>query len=270
MCVKCKQPSVGLQMNAQKLWIKRSLVLGAALLACAAQALTLYRDGGYLYVTGTIQAGDDLLLKASHQEAPVRRLVLVNSPGGALLTSLRIAAWAEDLRLTTVAAGHCLSACSLVFMAGERRQFAQAQAGQMHLIGIHGPYSQRTGQFNPPGAGLMWSYYRSRMGEKFDAAVMEQAIYRMQDPSGLLVVPGGGSEAGGPRPWYCPSIRAQRGPCTGLPDKDALGLGLLTTAEPGLVRIPQEFGRGAEPVSFGSPPQESSAVAAHAVAPRWD
>ena len=257
-------------MNAQNFGFKRALVLALAFWVCAAQALTLHRDGEDLYLTGTIQVGDDLLLKTAHQEAPLRRLVLVNSPGGTLVTSLRIAAWVEELRLNTVVAGHCLSACSLVFMAGEHRQFAQSQPGWTHLIGIHGPYSQRTGQFNPPGAGLMWSYYRARMAEKFDAGVMEQAIYRMQDPSGLLVVPAAGPEAAATRPWFCPSTRAQRSPCTGLPDKDALSLGLVTTGEPGWVRIPGDFGRQAGPVPVGFPPHDSGTVAAQAHSVRFD
>ena len=255
-------------MTAHTRWIKYLIASVALALACAAQALTLHRDGDDLYATGMIQAGDDLALKAAHQEAPVRRLVLVNSPGGALLTSLRIARWVEDLRITTVAAGHCLSACSLVFMAGEQRQFAQAMNGHTHLIGIHGPYAQRTGQFSASGAVMMLSYYRYRMGDKFDAAVMEQAVYQMQDPSGLLVVPEAGGAAA--RPWHCPSNRTRRDLCTHFPDKDGLSLGLLTTAEPGRVRIPQELARLAEQAPVLLSPQGISAVSAQAWPPVID
>jgi hypothetical protein len=249
-------------MNAQNRWIKFTGALVALTLACAVQALTLHRDGDDLYATGTIQVGDDLVLRAAHGEAPVRRLVMVNSPGGAFLTSLRIARWVEELRITTVAAGHCLSACSLVFMAGEQRQFAQTLSGQTHLIGIHGPYAQRTGQPSAPAAVMMLSYYRNRMGEKFDAALMERAIYQMQDPTGLLVVPQAGGAEGGSQPWHCPSNRTRRDLCTHFPNKDGLSLGLLTTDEPGTVRIPQVFGRLAERSPVEWPTQGLGAVAA--------
>jgi hypothetical protein len=231
-------------MKAHDLWIKSVGLLGALALTGAVQALTLHRDGEDLYAAGAIQQGDDLALRAAHREAPVRRLVLVNSPGGAFLTSLRIARWVEELRITTVAAGHCLSACSLVFMAGEQRQFAQTLSGQTHLIGIHGPYALRTGQPSATAAVMMLSYCRNRMGEKFDAALMERAVYQMQDPTGLLVVP----QAGGAvvRPWHCPSNRTRPELCTRFPDKDGLSLGLLTTDEPGLVKIPPELSRLAE------------------------
>lgn len=233
-------------MKAHNFWIKSVGLLGALALAGAVQALTLHRDGEDLYAAGPIQQGDDLVLRAAHQEAPVRRLVLVNSPGGAFLTSLRIARWVEELRITTVAAGHCLSACSVVFMAGEKRQFAQTLSGQTHLIGIHGPYTPRTGQFSAPGAVIMLSYYRARMGDKFDAAVMEQAVYQMQDPTGLLVVPQAGHAKTSAQPWHCPSNRTRRDLCTRFPDKDGLSLGLLTTDEPSPVRIPPELSRLAE------------------------
>lgn len=249
-------------MTAHNRWIKFMAALAALPLACAVQALTLHRDGDDVYVTGTVQAGDDVALRAAHEEAPVRRLVLVNSPGGAFLTSLRIARWVEEFRINTVAAGHCLSACSLIFMAGEQRQFAQTLSGQTHLIGIHGPYARSTGQPSAPAAVMMLSYYRSRMGEKFDAALMERAVYQMQDPTGLLVVPQTGGADGGTQPWHCPSSRIRRDLCTHFPNKDGLSLGLLTTDEPSPVKIPPALARLAERSPVVWPTQGLGAVAA--------
>lgn len=254
-------------MSAQIRRFRFLAALAALALTCTVQALTLHRDGEDLYAGGMIEAGDDLRLKAAYDEAPVRRLVLVNSPGGALLTSLRIARWIEEQRITTVAAGHCLSACSLVFMAGKQRQFAQAMNGHSHLIGIHGPYGRRTGQFSASGAGVMLSYYRYRMGEKFDAALMEQALYQMKDPSGLLVVPDASGPQASPAPWHCPSNQTPHERCTRFPDKDALSLGLLTTTEPGQVRIPKAWVRLAEQAPGLTPPRGPGALSAQADPP---
>jgi len=217
------------------------------------QALSLHRDGEDLYVSGPVQLGDDLILKAAHEDSPVRRLVLVNSPGGAFLASLRIARWVEDQRMSTVVVGHCLSTCSLIFMAGEQRQFAQAQAGQPHLIGIHGPYVPSTGQLSSAGAQIMLSYYRHRMGDRYDAAVMEQAIYQMKDPTGLLLVPELGRPESTARSWHCASGRTRRDSCTVYAHADALSLGLLTTAETGLVRVPAAMARASLGVSWTPP-----------------
>lgn len=223
-------------MKAFRSASKLVLAFAAAATVWSAQALSLLRDGEDLYVSGSVQVGDESILKAAHEESPVRRLVLVNSPGGAFLASLRIARWVEHQRMSTVVVGHCLSACSLIFMAGEQRQFAQAIPGQTHMIGIHGPYSQSTGQLSSAGAQMMLSYYRHRMGDRYDAAVMEQAVYQMKDPTGLLLVPQLGESQ--TRPWHCASARIRRDQCTVFAHADALSLGLITTAQTHRVRMP--------------------------------
>lgn len=228
-------------MNAHR-WVFRLIFfLAAATSACLAQALSWHRDGEDLYVSGMIQAGDDLVVQAVYQEAPFARLVLVDSPGGSFLVALRMARWVEDRRLATVVAGHCLSSCSLIFLAGEQRQFAQPRPGQTHWIGIHGPYARTTGVPSSAGAQMMLSYLRHRMGERFDPALMERAVYQMHDPSGLLGVPQAASAGGAASPWHCPSSRSRRDLCTRFPDKNALSLGLLTSDLASEVRIPAEW-----------------------------
>jgi Clp protease len=212
--------------------LRQFLLLLTLALSGAAHGLSLHRDGGDLYASGIIVQGDELALQAAHQSEPVRRLILVNSPGGALITSLRIARWLEALRITTVAWGPCMSACSLIFMAGEQRQFAQDGAGRPSVIGIHGPYNSRTGQFSTAAAPLMLDYYRHRMGARFDAEVIERAIYKMKDPSGFLVVADEASAHAGQRhPRHCPSAHSSADECTVYRHKSAQSLGIVTSDE---------------------------------------
>lgn len=218
-------------MTRHVLMTKLALLLGVATLSCAAQALTLQRDGGDLYASGVIQIGDDLALRAAHAQAPVQRLILVNSPGGALMASLRIARWLEELRITTLAAGHCMSSCSLIFMAGEQRQFASLPHHPASVIGIHGAYNARTGQASQAAAPLMLDYYRQRMGANYDAAIIEQAIHQMKDPSGFLVVPAMAAGQTEQRPQHCPSARSARHECTVHLQQTALSLGIVTKAQ---------------------------------------
>jgi hypothetical protein len=128
-----------------------------------------------------------------------------------------------------VAAGNCLSACSILFMAGQERVFAQLPSGQPTVIGIHGAYHARSGQLSQAAVPMMLSYYRSRMGAQYDAAVIEQALSHMKDPSGFLMVPamqGAPSSA----PWHCPSAQASRHECTVHTRQSALSLGVVTQA----------------------------------------
>jgi ATP-dependent protease ClpP protease subunit len=197
-----------------------------------AHALSLHRDGDDLYASGTIVLGDELALQAAHESMPVRRRILVTSPGGAVVTSLRIARWLEGLRITTVAWGPCMSACSLIFMAGEQRQFAHDGGGRPSMIGIHGPYNSRTGKFSDASAPIMLDYYKHRMGAKFDAEVIERAIYKMTDPSGFLVVPDASvSRPAARAPRHCPSAQASADECTVYPHKSAQSLGIVTHLE---------------------------------------
>jgi hypothetical protein len=125
-----------------------------------------------------------------------------------------------------------MSACSLIFMAGEQRQFAQDGAGRPSVIGIHGPYNSRTGQFSTAAAPLMLEYYRHRMGARFDAEVIERAIYKMKDPSGFLVVADEASAHAGQRhPRHCPSAQSSADECTVYRHKSAQSLGIVTSDE---------------------------------------
>ena len=212
--------------------LRHLLVLLLLSLGGIAHALSLHRDGDDLYASGTIVLGDELALQAAHESMPVRRLILVNSPGGAVVTSLRIARWLEGLRITTVAWGPCMSACSLIFMAGEQRQFAHDGGGRPSMIGIHGPYNSRTGKFSDASAPIMLDYYKHRMGAKFDAEVIERAIYKMTDPSGFLVVPDASvSRPAARAPRHCPSAQASADECTVYPHKSAQSLGIVTHLE---------------------------------------
>jgi hypothetical protein len=67
-------------------WSTKGMLFIAALaFACTAQAPSLHREGDDLYASGVIRVGDDLALRQAAEQAPIRRLVLLNSPGGALM-----------------------------------------------------------------------------------------------------------------------------------------------------------------------------------------
>ena len=165
--------------------LRQFLLLLMLALSGAAHSLSLHRDGGDLYASGVIVQGDELALQVAHQSVPVRRLILVNSPGGALITSLRIARWLEALRITTVAWGPCMSACSLIFMAGEQRQFAQDAAGRPSVIGIHGPYNSRTGQFSTAAAPLMLDCYRHKSAQSLGIVTSDESVRLASLPPAL-------------------------------------------------------------------------------------
>jgi hypothetical protein len=95
------------------------------------------------------------------------------------------------------------------------------------------------------------------MGASYDAAIIEQAIVQMKDPSGFLVVPAMGTGPGEQRPQYCPSARAARHECTVHLQQSALSLGIVTRAETvSLAALPQAV---AQAIQAAPPPAAPSA-----------
>lgn len=202
-------------------------------------------------------------LKAAYAESPFTRLILVNSPGGGLSSSLRIAAWVESLKITTLASGQCMSACSLIFLAGEKRQFATGHEPDVTMIGIHGAYDLRSGKPSSAAAPVMLSYYKARMGPRFDLEVIEQAIFGMQDTASFLHIPEiTRNKSAEQTPWHCPSGRTQRHKCTLLSGKDALSLGLVTDAHTVAIDLPEAWRPGAHPLAVMARPGAASELSA--------
>jgi len=153
-----------------------------------AYAIQIQRVETDVFVSGDIVAQDDVKLRAEFDAAPVKRLILVNSRGGHLSASLNIARWLTTRSVTTLVVGPCLSACSLIFMAGAERQYATGFEPRLTVIGIHGPSLPLTGQMLPERAGEMLAFYKERMGDKYDADLLHAALYQMKDATGFVLI----------------------------------------------------------------------------------
>lgn len=207
-----------------------------------ALAIQIHRIEGDVFVSGDIVANDDLKLRAEFEAAPVKRLILVNSRGGHLNASLNIARWLTTQPVTTLVSGPCLSACSLIFMAGKERMYATGFEPRVTVIGIHGPSLPLTGQMLPERAAEMLAFYKERMGHKYDAQLLHTALYEMKDATGFVLV----REITRNPPkdritLHCPTAGTPRWQCTEYPRLDAFTLGLVTTTETVHVQLPDSM-----------------------------
>ena len=75
-----------------------------------------------------------------------------------------------------------------MFIAGKERLFASGNPPRNTLIGIHGAHDKATRQVSPQLTPQMYALYKSRRGDKFDADVINQALYKIKDAGGLLRV----------------------------------------------------------------------------------
>jgi hypothetical protein len=216
--------------------------LGLFSWVCNANAMTVQRVGSDVFVSGVIERHDDRLLRAEFERGEVKRLILVNSPGGDLPAGMAMARWLQGKGLTTLVVGQCLSACSLLFMAGHERQYATGVAPHLTVVGIHGPSMPFTGALVPERAREMWDFYQERMGAKFDAQLLTIALYQMQDASGFVLI----REMDRNRPrdritLHCPTARTPREQCAEYAHKDALTLGVVTASNSVVLDLPDNL-----------------------------
>ena len=223
-------------------WKWLGLCLLTSTVATHALAIHIERMDSDVFVSGDIVANDDVKLRAEFEAAPVKRLILVNSRGGHLNASLSIARWLTTQPVTTLVSGPCLSACSLIFMAGKERMYATGFEPRLTVIGIHGPSLPLTGQMLPERAAEMLAFYKERMGHKYDAQLLHTALYEMKDATGFVLV----REITRNPPkdritLHCPTAGTPRWQCTEYPRLDAFTLGLVTTTETVSLQLPDSM-----------------------------
>jgi PQQ-dependent catabolism-associated CXXCW motif protein len=210
-----------------------------AVCAMAGQAMTVEVKGNVVFATGPV--GDDLAqFEAAFEKPGVDTVALVNSPGGDLWTGLRVGGLIASRGLNTVAAGSCVSACSIMFMAGKQRSFSDVFRPAQTFIGIHGAHDRMTKAVNPVLQPQIFAFYKLNMSERFNAAVMNQALYDMEDAGSLLRV---FDAVRLPKrvPFHCKSAQTLRKDCTEFKDQDALSLGIVTVNAFTALDLPPSF-----------------------------
>lgn len=94
------------------------------------------------------------------------------------------------------------------------------------MVGIHGAHSKDTKQVNHQAMPQMYALYKQQMGEKFDAAVINQALYDIKEASGLLRIREMQRTQEKDRtPWFCPTGQTPFDQCQQHLGKDAYTLG---------------------------------------------
>lgn len=212
-------------------------IFGLLMLLCGSlHAMRLEREGNTLFATGPVE--DDFGKFRAALEVPgLEQVVFVNSPGGDLWTGMRVGRLILDRGLKTVTAGHCVSACSIMFMGGKERTFSDAFRPNLTYIGLHGPASKTTKTVTSDQAPQIFAFFKLAMGERFNAELMNKAFYDMDDAGALLRV---FDMARNPKrlTYHCRSQQTQRRDCTDFPDSDALSLGVVTNATLTNVTLP--------------------------------
>ena len=231
--------------------------LGIGLLAwtlsvAPAWAMTLVREGPDLFATGPTVDADFLAFKQALAQPGIQRLVLVNAPGGDLWTGMQVSRMVQAAGIKTVTSGYCISACSLIFIGGRERGFGSGFPPPSTLVGIHGAHNRLTKQVDTQLMPQMYALYKMQIGERFDAEVINQALYRLDDAGGLLRLRALENNLPADRTAvFCPGGQTPPAGCTRHEGKDALTLGVVTQRETEPVTLPESMRD--KPMFFGQP-----------------
>ena len=202
--------------------------------------MTLEKQGSEVFATGPVGGDDWLKFSQAVADPAVDTVVLVNSPGGDLWDAMAISRLISERGYKTVLAGSCSSACALIFMGGKERRFSNAFGAATTYVGIHGARSRDTGSVVAQANPEMYALLKSAMGEKFNAGMVNTALYAMDDGGALLVIP---DHIRNPRaaPFHCKSAQTLLKDCTPYPGTDALSLGVITHNDLVTLALPAAF-----------------------------
>ena len=197
--------------------------------------------GNVVYATGPVE-NDMQQFREALSKPGVDTVAFVNSPGGDLWTGLTIGRMIAEKRLKTVAAGFCVSACSIMFMGGRERTFSDAFRPMQTYVGIHGAHAKDTKRIDPQLQTQIFAFYKQNMVSGFNAEVMNMALYDMEDAGALLRV---FDAFRLPKrvPFHCKSAQSLRKDCTEFKDQDALSLGIVTSNALTALTLPSAFGQ---------------------------
>ena len=102
----------------------------------------LGEEPGY-ELTGQIESYDVRLLAEYLFEHPDIRALNITGPGGNMAAALDMAKDLADHDIDTIASGKCLSACTLVFLGGQKRSLADDARLGFHRQWVNGKNHQK-------------------------------------------------------------------------------------------------------------------------------
>lgn len=122
--------------------MSRLLCCIALLVATTAAAMDFKVVGDQLIMSGGIDGSELAKLRdiAAEHGGEIRTVVLRDSPGGDLWTSLRVGEYIRERGWRTAVSGICFSGCALMYLSGVSRHFTDDKPVVRTQLGFHATY----------------------------------------------------------------------------------------------------------------------------------
>ncbi len=146
---------VELLVRLNMVWLVGLAVLAVLLRPAAAAEITITAIDELLSaisVRGPIENGDGSAFESLARTSNAK-VVILESPGGALIDGLRIGRTARQVGLATLvpAGSSCMSACALAWLGGQKRF-----APEGSVIGFHAAYTEGARGTETTGPATHW------------------------------------------------------------------------------------------------------------------
>jgi hypothetical protein len=181
-----------------------------------------------------VPADPDLFEKLLNANPGVDTVVLRDSPGGAYVANRGLSELIQARKLKTVVAGHCVSACAMVFLSGSERYFGDGERLDSTSLGFHGSYDRETGMLAPEERlQFLKTEVEQETAGKADPALVDHWLH-LSDRSRTVRFryPGPAGSFASPTVFDCTGPgpnRGDYGACTPIPGHDALSMGIITS-----------------------------------------
>jgi hypothetical protein len=125
-------------------------------------------------------------IAAERKSNPIRTVVLRDSAGGDLRTSLQAGDFIRQQGWSTAVSGYCFSGCALIFLGGKERNFTDDKPPLQTQLGFHGAYHVAAAiggsQAFTPGTPSAWHTAEARrwMKRATDGRITEAMLGRFE------------------------------------------------------------------------------------------
>lgn len=196
-------------------------------------AMTMRADGDQAILTGRLVPSDGDQFAALLQAHPsIATVVLWNSPGGSAAANAALTGLIQTHKLNTAVAGFCISACAMVFLSGNERNFSDGESLDTTSLGFHGSYVDGT-LARESRLRFLEDLVETETGGKADSALVDRWLhFADQHETVRFRYPGADGSPKDATVFDCHGPgpnRGDYGACAPIDGHDALSMGIITS-----------------------------------------
>ncbi|MFZ6876152.1 hypothetical protein ACO0LF_29160 [Undibacterium sp. Di27W] len=208
-----------------------ALILGLAGMNLPCSAMTMLRSNDTLILFGKVEPDDFQRFYHLLSAAPVKYVILTESPGGDMNAAVTISHLITQKRINTAVRGNCFSACAFIFMSGIERQMLAGKDLTRTSLGFHGPHNKDTLEIATESIPRLREWLLKATQGKFPEELLDQALFVKKAYDMMFFYYPGANPGKGDIRFCNQGSLVNPKKCYNIEGHDVVSVGILTTAE---------------------------------------